>query len=333
MATPRVLHLAAFAAASLAMAGCQRGADQTLTSPNFADGAPLTSAITVCKIGPAGSTATFLIEHTGTGTLTSGSLVTIPAGDRSCTSTFTAWESGPAGDPDDSVRITEVEASPGVSLDTILAFGGLDGDQGILPPQNWVVIRANNTTDGILVKFKNEGIVGKTFSIGPSSMEGHLKIPINSWFNGGYSFKFKNNTHAATQFTVQARVEVPVTCPYGGGPGGTIVIPLGTVVYNVPAANTNWLPTGDANSILSWMGAVRSPDLCGGFPMDNARGAIFTATVAQNPPTGSLVDFRFKYRDPLAKGKVDTNCTDPNEPKRNDAATCGASWSQTVTDP
>jgi hypothetical protein len=174
---------------------------------------------------------------------------------------------------------------------------------------------------------------GKTFTIGPSSMEGHLKIAAGTWFNGGYSFKFISNTHLATQFTVNAKVEVTVSCPYGGGPGGTILIPLGTVTYNVPAGNTNWLPTGDANSILSWMGAVKTPDLCGGFPMDNAKGAVFTATVSQNPASGSLVDFRFKYRNPAAKGKVDTNCTDANEPKRNDAATCGASWSQTVRDP
>jgi hypothetical protein len=174
---------------------------------------------------------------------------------------------------------------------------------------------------------------GKTFTIGPSSMEGHLKITAGTWFNGGYSFKFISNTHLATQFTVNAKVEVTVSCPYGGGPGGTILIPLGTVTYNIPAGNTNWLPTGDANSILSWMGAVKTPDLCGGFLMDNAKGAVFTATVAQNPASGSLVDFRFKYRDPAAKGKVDTNCTDPNAPKRNDAATCGASWSETVRDP
>ena len=174
---------------------------------------------------------------------------------------------------------------------------------------------------------------GKTFTIGPSSMEGHLKISAGTWFNGGYSFKFISNTHAATQFTVNAKVEVTVSCPYGGGPGGTILIPLGTVTYNVPAGNTNWLPTGDANSILSWMGAVQTPDLCGGFPMDNAKGAVFTATVSQNPASGALVDFRFKYRNPAAKGKVDTNCTDPNAPKRDDAATCGASWSQTVRDP
>jgi hypothetical protein len=174
---------------------------------------------------------------------------------------------------------------------------------------------------------------GKTFTIGPSSMEGHLQITAGTWFNGGYSFKFVSATHVATQFTVDAKVEVAVTCPYGGGPGGTILIPLGAVTYGVPAGNTTWLPTGDANSILSWMGAVQTPDLCGGFPMDNSSGAVFTATVSQDPPSGSLVDFRFKYRNPAAKGKVDTNCTDASEPMRNDAATCGASWSETVRDP
>ena len=128
-------------------------------------------------------------------------------------------------------------------------------------------------------------------------------------------------------------VAVPVTCPQGGGSGGTITIPLGTVVYNVPAGNTDWLPTGDQNSILSWMGAVHSPDLCGGHVMDNAGGVVFTATVFQNPATGSLVDFRYKYRNPAAKGKPDTNCTDASDPNRNRADVCGASWSATVTDP
>jgi hypothetical protein len=173
---------------------------------------------------------------------------------------------------------------------------------------------------------------GKTFTIGPSSMEGHLTLTAGTWFNGGYSFKFKAS-HVATQFTVSGKIEIAVTCPKGGGPGGTITIPLPAVVYNVPANNTDWLPTGDQNSILSWMNAVKTPDLCGGFPMDNAKGAVFTGVVSQNPVTGILVDFRFKYRNPAAKGKTDTNCTDPLAPKRNDAATCGASWSQTVTDP
>ena len=91
-------------------------------------------------------------------------------------------------------------------------------------------------------------------------------------------------------------------------------------------------------SVLSWQGSVRvgvnSPAICGGTGKLNAsKGAVYTATVAQNPPTGSLVAFRFKFRDPAAKGKPNTNCLDTSDPNRARADVCGASWSQTVTDP
>jgi hypothetical protein len=174
---------------------------------------------------------------------------------------------------------------------------------------------------------------GKNFSIGPSSMEGHLTILAGDWISGGYSFTFKNGSHAATNMTVSATATLDVTCPKGGGSGGTITVPLGAKTYSVPAGNTNWLPTGDANSVLSWMGSAMAPNLCGGNPMDNAKGAVFHATVTQNPPTGSLVNYRFKYRDPNAKGKGNVNCLDTSDPRRAKADVCGASWSGTVTDP
>jgi hypothetical protein len=176
-------------------------------------------------------------------------------------------------------------------------------------------------------------IIGKTFSIGPSSMEGHLSIVPGDWISGGYSFKFVNGSHVATSFTITATVALDVTCPHGGGTGGTIFVSLGTVPYSIAANDTHWLPTGDAKSVLSWQGSVLAPNLCGGNPMDNSKGAVFTATVAQNPPTGSLVDFRFKYRDPAAKGKGNVNCLDTTDPRRDQADVCGASWSQTVRDP
>ncbi len=67
--------------------------------------------------------------------------------------------------------------------------------------------------------------------------------------------------------------------------------------------------------------------------MDNSKGAIFEATVLQNPDTGSLLNWRFKYRDPNAKGKGNVNCLDTSDPRRNKADVCGASWSETVRDP
>ena len=173
---------------------------------------------------------------------------------------------------------------------------------------------------------------GKTFTIGPSSMEGNLFIHPGDFVSGGYSFSFASGSHPATTYTVTATVTVPVTCPQGGGAGGKIVVDLGTVSYPVPAGNTNWLPTGDQNSILSWQGATVAPDLCGGNVMNNQHGAIFTSIVSQNPSAG-LVNWRFKYRDPAAKGKPNTDCTNASDPNRNRADVCGASWSQTVRDP
>ena len=67
--------------------------------------------------------------------------------------------------------------------------------------------------------------------------------------------------------------------------------------------------------------------------MDNSKGAIFEATVSQDPATGSLLNWRFKYRDPNAKGKGNVNCLDTTDPRRDRADVCGASWSETVRDP
>ena len=175
---------------------------------------------------------------------------------------------------------------------------------------------------------------GKTFTIGPSSMEGAILISNGDWVNGGYSFKFKSNTHLATNFSVHAFVTITGPCIGGGPATDTFTFPLNDATYAVPAGNTNWLPTGDANSVLSWQGSVIASGVCGGIGRLDARhGAVFTATVAQNPASGSLVDFRFKYRDPKAKGKPNTNCLDTSDPNRAKADVCGASWSQTVTDP
>jgi len=173
---------------------------------------------------------------------------------------------------------------------------------------------------------------GKSFSMS-NSMEGDLaNIRPGDWISGGYSFKFVTSTHAATVYTVTTSVTLPVYCPDGGGSGGNILIPLGTQTYNIAAGDTSWHRTGDQNSILTWEGAVQAPNLCSGHRMRNQIGATFNATVLQNPHV-DLVDWRFHYRDPAAKGKPNTNCTDASDPNRNRADVCGASWSQTFRDP
>jgi hypothetical protein len=174
---------------------------------------------------------------------------------------------------------------------------------------------------------------GKSLEIGPSSMEGHLQIRPGDFISGGYSFKFASGTHAASVVTITSTLTLPYTCPQGGGPGGNIVINLGTQTVNVPANNTDWQPTGDANNVLSWAGSGPAPNGCNGNIMDNSKGAIFDTTISQNPDAGQLLNWRFKYRDPNAKGKGNVNCLDTSDPRRAAADVCGASWSGTVKDP
>jgi hypothetical protein len=182
----------------------------------------------------------------------------------------------------------------------------------------------------------------KSFGIGPSSMEGDLHISPGDWISGGYNFKFVDRSHAATAYTVEATVTVPVGCP--NGTTQNIVIPLGqpgvldgggatSFTYSIPAGDTQNHATNNQNSILAWEGAVQAPaTLCGGQTGRNQVGAVFNATVLQEPHVG-LVDWQFHYRDPAAKGKGNVDCTDASNPLRSHADVCGASWSQTLRDP
>ena len=173
---------------------------------------------------------------------------------------------------------------------------------------------------------------GKALSIGPSSMEGNLNIRPGDWVSGGYSFVFVDGSHAATTVNVTSTLTMPYVC--SNGTSGQFIINLGSHSYNVPAGDKNWQPTGDANNILSWAGSGQAPEGCGpGNVMNNSRGGIFSATITQVPDTGSLINWRFKYRDPNAKGKGNVNCLDATDPRRAKADVCGASWSQTVKDP
>jgi hypothetical protein len=169
-----------------------------------------------------------------------------------------------------------------------------------------------------------------------------LHISPGDWISGGYNFKFVDRSHAATLYTVEATVTVPVSCP--DGTTQNIVIPLGqpglldgggvtSVTYSIPAGDTQNHATNNQNSILVWEGAVQAPaTLCGGQTGRNQVGAVFNATVLQEPHVG-LVDWQFHYRDPAAKGKGNVDCTDASNPLRSHADVCGASWSQTLRDP
>jgi hypothetical protein len=77
---------------------------------------------------------------------------------------------------------------------------------------------------------------------------------------------------------------------------------------------------------------VQAPNLCAGIgtgAMRNQIGAVFTGTFAASPAT-SPINIQFHYREPAAKGKTNTNCSDPLDPNSGKADVCGAGWSSTI---
>ncbi|HEX7400511.1 MAG TPA: hypothetical protein VF302_12120, partial [Candidatus Limnocylindrales bacterium] len=190
----------------------------------------------------------------------------------------------------------------------------------------------------------NTFITGKSVDF-TGSMEGALKFTPGAFVNAGFSFDVGTKQPAFVE-TVTSQLMIPVHCgspngPYAGVPitfkgnaldkNGVaflgIVVPMGTINFNVPANSTAWIPTGDQNSILSWMTAIGSPDLCSGQTMYSSEGADFQATFSI-PPVGHIFE-QFHYRIPAAKGKPNTDCTNVTDPNRAKADVCGAGWSST----
>jgi hypothetical protein len=114
-------------------------------------------AVTLCKIGPAGSTATFSIAATG-GVLSSGPTVTISATQEpdveKCVEIWKSAEPKPDPDVFHSITVTETAMSAGTALDRIVAMS-VDGDQEYLAPTNSVTVRANYES-GAFIIFKNK---------------------------------------------------------------------------------------------------------------------------------------------------------------------------------
>ena len=177
------------------------------------------------------------------------------------------------------------------------------------------------------------------------SMEGALHWNAGAFVNGGYHFWLSEKNPVPVTVMVTGFITLPVHC---GGPSGPmagvpitfngpldkngnpflgIKVPV-PLTFTIPANSTaKWL-SGDQNSILTWMNAVASPDLCGGQLMYNSEGASFETNITSSAHTG-VINFQWHYRIPAAKNKPNTDCTNAADPNRNRADVCGASWSAT----
>jgi hypothetical protein len=168
----------------------------------------------------------------------------------------------------------------------------------------------------------NPGPAGTPLSIA-STTGGTLNFSSGAWVNGGWHVKLSTRNNSPVTVQLTGTVNLQVSCPSGGGTGGTISVPVSTTV-TIPARSTSYLPTNDQTSPLGWLGAVQAASLCGANAMRNT-SATLNATVQSSAHTGQLT-FQFHYRVPAASGKANTNCTTYQPAKKNDA-TCTASWS------
>lgn len=154
-------------AAALVLLACNT-MDRAPYGPNFntsgtGGNAPGTGHLDLCKLGPAGTTATFSLTHTGAGTLPLGSSVTVPATSVCTWDVNTVWLPNGSGIAPDTITITETGHTAGVVLQRIVTsgIGGINGYQEIAPPQNWITIVMDDTY-GVVAIFKNDTLLAPT---------------------------------------------------------------------------------------------------------------------------------------------------------------------------
>ncbi len=153
-------RLAMLAAIGFSIAACAdeasvsglRTADQTANN-----GEQPPSVVTLCKIGPAGSSGNFSVSATG-GTLLMGSSFTLAAtaldDPSGCVEVWRSVEPQPSPDVVHTVTVTETAPSSGTVLEKIVTISMLGGEAEYFPPTNSASVPVNYA-NGAIFFFKN----------------------------------------------------------------------------------------------------------------------------------------------------------------------------------
>lgn len=118
-----------------------------------------------------------------------------------------------------------------------------------------------------------------SLSMGPQAMEGNLHVTPGTTLQAGYDFTVPGNKTTLTLTVSSAQVSFAVTCVSGATPSTpslTVTMPDQSYTFS----DSEWHPSGDQSSTLSYQGSVAVPDLCGGGALDLAQGGTFTATLS-----------------------------------------------------
>jgi len=116
-----------------------------------------------------------------------------------------------------------------------------------------------------------------TFSMGPQSMEGDLKVSPGDTLEAGYDFKV--NGPASSVSVTNAQVLFTARCADGSTPTqGSFAVPLPDQTYTISGGD--WTPSGDQHSPLVYQGSISVPDLCHGGQVRLDKGGTFSATLS-----------------------------------------------------
>jgi hypothetical protein len=115
--------------------------------------------------------------------------------------------------------------------------------------------------------------------MGPQAMEGDLKVAPGATLKAGYDFTVPGNNASLSLMVAQPQVAFTVRCVSGATPTqSTLIVPLPDQAYSF--TDSQWYPSGDQSSPLTYEGSITVPDLCSGGQLRLDKGGTFTASVS-----------------------------------------------------
>jgi hypothetical protein len=114
-----------------------------------------------------------------------------------------------------------------------------------------------------------------TLTFSRVALDGDLKVNPGTAMKVGYSFKAPRG-----RITVASSVEFTIRCADGRTTPSrsTWTVSLPTQTYNV--TGSDWWPTADQTSSVSYQGRATIPDFCRGGKVRLDRGGVFTAKLS-----------------------------------------------------
>jgi hypothetical protein len=117
-----------------------------------------------------------------------------------------------------------------------------------------------------------------SLTMGPQAMEGDLKVAPGATLKAGYDFTAPGNNASLSLLVSQTQVVFGVRCVSGATPSqSTLTVPMPDQGYSF--ADSQWYPSGDQSSPLTYEGSITVPDLCNGGQLRLDKGGTFTANV------------------------------------------------------